>query len=302
MRYLEAVARCGSIMAAASACHVSQPALSVQLKKLEEELGAKLLVRSARGVTLTPAGERALVSARRVLRELQGLRTDAKLKSFGKAPIVRVAIQPWLATELLPSLLEKGSTESLNGGRLEFRERPPQRLIESVMSGGTELGLIDMSVAPATELCVEEFLRVPYCLYCKRDHPLAQRSRVRLSHLPTHPLILFEHCPGLAQRLQSVAREKGVGLKVPFSTELGITAFEMLAQGLGVAILPQSFSTRASRRQIVARPLEDYDGVARICAVWREGLELSTGALAFIERLRMHLSKDRPAEQGSLAR
>lgn len=288
-RYLEAVAKCGSIMAAAASCHVSQPALSVQLKKLEEELGAELLVRSARGVSLTPAGERALVTARRILREASSLRSDAKHQSFAAPSVVRISIQPYLATEILPKVLTNMEEDAMKGGRLEFRERPPSQLVEAVANGGSDLGILDVASVPVRDLLVEEFLRVRYALYCHKDHPLAQKPRLRLANLPHYPLILFELCPGLSSRLHSIAAHKGIELRIPFTTELAVTAFEMLVDEIGVSVLPLTLQSRAARRQIVARPIEDYEEVARICAIRRPGSELSAGAEALVERFRQKL-------------
>lgn len=288
LRYLEAVARCGSMMAAAATCHVSQPALSVQIKKLEEEVGAPLLVRGARGVTLTPAGSRTLVTARRILREVELLRVDARRRSFRERPVVQIAVQPYLATELLPRLAGAALTDTSDAIHLQFRERSPSRVVESVASGGSDLGLLDLAAIPTGELVAEELARIPYACFCHKDHPLAARRTVRLAHLLEVSVLLFEHPPRLSQRLHALARERGRELEVPFSSEMAVTVFEFVANGAGAAVLPASFATRARRRHVVMRPLSDYEERVVVGAVWRADAPPAPAALNLLEALRRH--------------
>lgn len=269
LRYLEAAARCGSMMAAAASCHVSQPALSVQIKKLEDELGTPLLIRGARGTKLTPAGERTLIASRKILREVEQLQTDAKRRTFQQRPLLRVAVQPHIASELLPRLLGGTFSTTGRGVRLEFRERTPDRLVTSVRSGGSDLGLLDLAATPIGALESEELARIPYALFCRADHPLAERSNLKLAHLLDHAVLLFEHSPELAQRLHALADRKGRELNAPFSSEYAVTVFEFVASGAGVAMLPTSFAPRARRRHLAVRPVADYTEQTVVGAIWR---------------------------------
>ncbi len=285
LRYLEAVARSGSMMAAAAACHVSQPALSVQIKKLEEEIGAPLFIRGPRGTELTPAGERTLLASRKILREVELLQTDAKRRTFHQRPILRVAVQPHLATELLPRLLGGTLSNTSRGLRLEFRERMPERVVASVRSGGSDLGLLDLATTPIEAMESEELARIPYALFCRPDHPLAHKSGVKLAHLLDHAVLLFEHSPGLAQRLHALAERKGKELNAPFSSEYAVTVFEFVASGAGIAVLPVSFAARARRRHLAIRPLSDYTEQTVVGAIWRPDL----APVPFIQETLEHL-------------
>lgn len=286
LRYLEAVARCGSMMAAAAACHVSQPALSVQIRKLEEEIGAALLVREARGVSLTPAGARTLVTARRILREAEQLRVDARRQLFRVRPVVRIAVQSFVATELLPRLAGMASLAGDRSVQLQFRERAPQQVVDSVASGGSDLGLLDLGAAPTGSLKSETFVQIPYGCFCPADHAFAGRRSVRLAQLLPEPLLLFEHTPRLAEQLQQLARARDQEFAPPFSSEQANTLFEFVAQGAGVAVLPVSFSARAKRRRVVVRPLADFDEKVAIGAVYHPHAPLSVAAQNVLELLR----------------
>lgn len=294
LRYLEAVARCGSMMAAAARCHVSQPALSVQIKKLEEEIGAALFLRGARGVTLTPEGARTLVTARRILREVEQLRSDARRRSFHIKPTLRIAVQPYLASELLPRLtgVDFGRSSAL---QLQFRENPPGRVVESVAGGAADLGLLDLSSAHTHDLAVAELGSLGYACFCHHDNALARRRTVRLAHLLDQPLLLLEGTPRLARRLQTLAREHGRTFATPFSGEMAVTLFEFVAANAGVAVLPVSFATRAGRRHVAVRPLADYDEQVVVGAVWRPDSPPPEAMQGVLDGLRRKLASFRDA-------
>lgn len=294
LRYLEAVAEYGSIMAASAACHISQPGLSMQLKKLEEELGTPLLLRSARGVALTPAGERALVTARRVLREVSGLKRDAKQGHMNAVPVTKVGIQHFIASEVLPRLATSRLGAPLfnpEQARIEFSERAPARLAEGVRNGAFDVGFLDTSACDTSGLNVLELVRQPYLYFCEPTHPLARRKRLTLALIARHPLILHEHSPSLRERLHAEALGKKLTPVIPFCTESATTAFEMLCAHLGAAVLPASFGARAKRRHLIALPIEDYPEFARMSVIWREGEELPPRPAAFVERLRALLEE-----------
>lgn len=286
LRYFEAVSRCGSMMAAAAACHVSQPALSVQIRKLEDEIGTPLLVRGARGVTLTPAGARTLVTARRILREAEELRVDARRRSFQLRPVVRVAVQSFVASELLPRLAGMSSLAGDRSVQLQFRERNPQQVIASVASGGSDLGVLDLAVAATGALKTETFAHIPYACFCHEEHPFAGRRSVRLAQLLPEPLLLFEHTPKLQERLQQLARDRDLEFAPPFSSEQAGTLFEFVAQGAGVAVLPATFATRARRRHVAVRPLADFAETVVIGAVLPPKTAPSAGAQPVLDLLR----------------
>lgn len=286
VRYLEAVARHGSIMAASAACHVSQPSLSVQIRKLEEELGIPLLVRSPHGASLTPAGERTLASARRILREVSHLREDLRLNRYRQPPSLRVCVQPYVASEMVPAAIGESINAESSGVRFEFRERLPHHLVESIVCGGADLGIVDTSSVPVGNLACEELLRIPFALYCRQDHPLASKTQVRLSNLLSHTLILFKYSAGLEQRLAALAAQKGIELNIPFSSEIAMTAFELAASGAGATVLPLSFAKRAARRHLKLRRIADYEEFAVISAVWRPESDSASLARTFLDCIR----------------
>lgn len=293
LRYLEAIAKSGSMMAASAACHVSQPALSVQIKKLEEELGVRLLVRGARGVALTLPGERTLSAARRVLREVDALRSDIRKKSLRAQPVLRVSAQPFIATELLPGPIAALIGAGGIGWKIEIRERTPAKLVESVSGGGADLGLLDLTSTGLGALVHEELARVRYALFCHEDHPLARRTSVRLAHIAEYPVLVYQQASGLEAKLAAAAARNDGDLNVPFASDYASSIFEMTVARVGVSVLPVSFSMRARRRHLVVKPVADYADHATIAAVWRPDAEPPSLARALFEGLREELRHDK---------
>lgn len=294
LRYLDAVARCGSLKAAAATCHVSQPALSVQIRKLEEEIGSPLVLRSHQGATLTPAGTRTLATARRILRELDHLRADARRRSFRARPVVRVSVQPYLASELLPLLGAQTDARTAGMPRLQIRERTHARVVESVAAGSSDVGFLDIHSVPAGEFETEELARVPFACFVPAAHPLAERSQVRLAELLDTPFFLYEHTPTLGQRLHALARQRKRSPEAPFTSEMALTVFEFVAAGAGAAVLPTTFAARAKRRHVRVVPLADYSEEIVVGALWRADTPLAAPSRELIEELRRLLQKWRP--------
>ncbi len=284
LRYLDAVARTGSMLSASLACHVSQPALSVQIRKLEEEIGQPLLHRNSRGATLTPAGERTLASARRILGEVARLQREARDKSFRAPETLCLAVQPYLATEYIAPLLRRSAVMN-RWPAIEIIERLGSRLHERVLRGEVDFGIVDLASTPASDFSQRPIAQESYGLCCSREHPLAQRREVRLQHLLEYPLALYETCPHLRARLAAEARQRHRPLRIPFSTEMAQTAFEFAAEGDLITVIPASFHARARRRKLILRPLADFSPEVRIGAIWSPERPLSATAEHFLSFL-----------------
>lgn len=286
LKYFEAAARLGSMMAAAAECHVSQPAMSVQIRKLESECGAPLLVRGARGVSLTPAGERTLGMARRVLREVGVWEADMRAGAYAATGALRVAAQPFLASEILPGPVADTLRAGGPGERLRLRERAASLIPSLLASGECDLALVDMSPEPMAGFAVEVLLKIPYVLCLPSGHALAGGTGpVPLAALADHAVLLYVNAPGLEARLAELsggdaAREPG------FVSEHASAVFELVAAGAGVAVLPAVYMKAAARRGVEVRALADYAGQVIVAAAHRRGEALPPLAARLLKSIR----------------
>lgn len=282
LQYFEALARTGSMVAAAAACHVSQPALSLQIKKLEEELGHRLVHRGPRGVTLTAAGQRVLHSCRRLSEEASGLRRDLRRRHFGPTPRLRLGLQPFLASEVIAAPLQKFLHEQ-PAWRIALRERTNDRLLDLLL--GEQVDACLMSVPAVLPAAVElrPLFPMRYAAFCLPTFALARKKNASLGELVDFPLMVYHDPSDLVERLHQSAAKRGLEANIVLGSDHALTAFELAAAGVGVALLPRALEERARRRGLVAVPIHEAQLRVQIAAVWRRGDGAPDGLARLLE-------------------
>jgi DNA-binding transcriptional LysR family regulator len=281
LRYFAAVAHRGSLTAAAVDCHVSQPSLSTQIKNLEAELGARLLERKARGVVPTKAGERLLLTARRLLAEVDDCKRDIRRRNFPGLPELRIGLAPFLAAVMLPRALAKflGGQDSY---RIIVRELPHGQLPEALSNRVIDLALITRARPLPVTLETRELFTLQYAVFCPRQHPLVRLRQLRLRDLLPHRLALYHDPAGFADRISQLGVEAGVPARIIFSSDQALTVFEMASAGLGVAVLPTLFRDRAKRRRMVMLPLHERNLSFPVVAAWNRSQPTPAGLEALM--------------------
>jgi LysR family transcriptional regulator, benzoate and cis,cis-muconate-responsive activator of ben and cat genes len=189
LRYFTAVAAHGSFSRAANNLHLTQPALSRQVKDLEDELGVPLLVRGTNAVTLTEAGEIFYEEARDLLARAD--QAIQRVRGEAKNEILRVGYGPSLTAGIMPKALERFQA-AVPRVRIELEDLAPREIGDKVKDG-----LLDLVIAPASiETIVTgfqwtEIRRLSLVLVMAREHPLAKLAKIppkRLKGLPLHGL------------------------------------------------------------------------------------------------------------------
>jgi len=236
LRYLTALADLRHFGRAAEACHVSQPTLSTQIRKLEEELGVALVERSPRQVMLTPAGRDIAERARRVLADVEQMRETARRTADPEAGTVRLGIFPTLGPYLLPHVVP-GLRARFPKLELLLVEEKTEVLLARLRDGRLDAAVLAL---PLHEDWVEtEFLfEEPFLLAVPNAHPLAGRHDLRLHDLADQNLLLLEdgHC--LRDQALEVCTLSGAGEKEGFRATSLETLRQMVAAGVGITLLP----------------------------------------------------------------
>ncbi len=288
LAYLVALADTGHFGQAADRCFVSQPTLSAQLKKLEEQLGVLLVDRSGKRARLTPVGKLVAGRARRMLWEAEQIEELARSLGDPLAGDIRVGLIPTLAPYLLP-YIAPWLKERFPRLRMVASERQTRPLLAALDDGDLDLGLLALPV-PGEGLERRPLFVEPFVAAIPADHPLAGRKTVTTDDLRAHPPMLLEE--GHCLRDQALTVCELTGADAPGTQDFRATSLEtlhqMVAAGEGITLLP-ALATSADRTRssgVVLRPLE-ADGARRtIAAVWRrhaareETLELVAEALA----------------------
>ncbi|MBS0663232.1 MAG: LysR family transcriptional regulator [Verrucomicrobia bacterium] len=285
LRYFESIARLGSLTAAAAECHVSQPSLSTQLRNLEDEFGTRLLERRSRGVVPTRAGERLLVTARRLLGEVETCRRDVRHRNYAGLPELRLGIQPFLASVMLPGLLSRflGGHDSY---QVIVRELSHYQVTESLLSHTVDLCLSSLVRPVSAPLASRVLFTLRYALFTQPDHPAARLRRPQLRDLLAHRLALYNDPAGIVERVTQLGDQAGTPARVIFCSDQALTVFEMASAGLGVAVLPTLFAERARRRKMVMTPLADRSLQVPVVAAWYQGATPKAGLDAFLQVCR----------------
>jgi len=276
LRYLVALSETGHFRKAAEQCNVSQPTLSIAIKKLEEELGISLFERARHKVATTPTGERIVEQARTVLRETQNLRHLAEL---GKDPLGSMlsvgaiyTVGPYLFPRLVSRLQQLAPKMPL------FIEENYTASLRGKLSRG-ELDAIFVAL-PFTEVDVvtRTLYDEPFVVLLPQDHVLAGQAQIDSGALAAHRVLLMgeghcfrdqvlEACPGLQQ---AIRENHAQGHMVVEGSSLE-TLKHMVASGLGITVLPQSAAreTTYGEHTLAVRPFADPAPKRSIALAWR---------------------------------
>lgn len=268
LQYLVALAETRHFGRAAKRCHVSQPTLSAQLKKLEEFLGARLIERQPRRVALTPAGEAVVERARRMLRDAEDIRALARASADPLAGQLRVGLIPTLGPYLLPRVAPR-LRRALPKLQLILHEQQTAPLIAQVVEGELDLALLALP-ADAGGLETRSLFAEAFLVAIPERHRLAARRRLRTTDLAGEKLLLLEdgHC--LRDQALEVCRKAGTEEQDFRATSLE-TLRQMVAAGLGITLLPRLATEGpfGATRGLAVRPFAPPAPSRVIGAAWR---------------------------------
>lgn len=270
LRYLVALADHLHFGRAAEASHVSQPTLSTQIRKLEDELGVPLVERAPRQVMLTSAGEDIARRARRVLAEVDQMRETARRTADPEAGTIRLGLFPTLAPYLLPHVVGK-LRERFPRLQLLLVEDKTEPLLLQLREGRLDAAVLAL---PLHEdwLEIEPLFAEPFVLAVPADHPLAGRDTLALAELDEHPLLLLEegHCLR-DQALEVCALAGGGEQDDGFRATSLETLRQMVAAGVGATLLPLLAVTPPVPRSDAVKLLrfEGEPPSRRLALVWR---------------------------------
>ena len=237
LQYLVAVADHLHFGQAAEECHVSQPTLSMQLKKLETQLGVQFFERTNRSVFLTPIGREIVQRARRTLAEAEQIK---RVASAAKDPLtgdLRMGVFPTLAPYLLPSLVPKIKTHFPNLNLLLTEEKTAD-IIRMLEQGQLDCALLAMPVAH-DQLESEKLFTEAFTLAVPVAHPLAKRKSVSLSDLDECAILLLDEGHCLREQALQVCPAIGKGEAKNFRATSLETLRHMVAAGNAVTLMPE---------------------------------------------------------------
>ena len=286
LRYLVALAEQRHFGRAAEACHVSQPTLSTQIKKLEDELGVALVERAPRHVMLTPAGLDIAARARRVLAEVDQMRETARRTADPEAGSIRLGLFPTLGPYLLPHVVPRIRARF---PRLELLlvEEKTETVLHMLREGKLDAAVLALPLHEdwlETEFLFEE----PFLLAVPEGHALANHRDLRLSELGHERLLLLEEGHCLRDQALEVCTLAGAGEKEGFRATSLETLRQMVAAGVGVTLLPMLAVKPpvSASENIRLLSFRDPPPTRRLALVWRKSSAMSSFLHKLAEVLR----------------
>ncbi len=283
LRYFDALARHRHFGRAAEASSISQPALSLQVKELEDILGAPLVERGARQISLTTLGEEFALRARDVLRAVDELGALARASTGPLSGRLRLGVIPTVAPYLLPRLM-RALSRQFPDLDLRPREAVTPKLLRDLGEGRLDLALLALPVSEPSlvehPLLDEEFLLV-------RHEDTADLPIPPLSDLPAAPLLLLEegHC-FREQAIAACKMPQGPAGEIMEGSSLS-TLVQMVGAGIGVTLIPEMAAVVEGRAApVVLHRLPEPRPGRRIGLVWRRSNPLSDRFVDLAEGLR----------------
>jgi LysR family hydrogen peroxide-inducible transcriptional activator len=279
LRYIVAVARERHFGKAAEACFVSQPTLSIAIKKLEDELDVKLFERGGTEVTVTPVGEEIVAQAQRVIEQANAIKEIAR---SGKDPLagpLKLGVIYTIGPYLLPGLVRR-MIERVPQMPLVLQENFTVKLLDMLRTGELDAAIM-AEPFPDHGLNVLPLYDEPFMLVVPKHHPLAKRRHVTSAELKGETMLLLgtghcfrdhvlEVCPEFARFSPDAD-----GIRKTFEGSSLETIKHMVASGMGVTLVPALSVPRDPGRQSLVRylPFDTEAGdppVRRVVLAWRK--------------------------------
>lgn len=278
MRYFVEAARQRSFTQAAKRLNLATAALSIQMQKLEAELGVPLFVRGQRQSVLTPAGEILFEKAQALLNMADSVKQSVTEVSELRAGRLAVAFIPALGTYWLPEVFHR-FREEYPCVKLALEEDNSLGVAARVEDSSVELGFLELPLNDQA-FEIEKVWEEPVLAVLPQDHSLANRSHLSLTDLQAEAFVVQRD--GARQLTLDACRRAGFEPRIACECTEKETAIALVQAGLGVMLLPQ-LAAALPREGLVAIPISEPKLVWQFGLVSRRGRELSVAAKAFIE-------------------
>lgn len=286
IRAFLAVVEVNSFAEASELLHISQPALSITIKNLEENVGGKLLARSTRALALTPEGETFLPVAKRLLADFDNAFIELNDLFSLKRGNLSLAAMPSFASTHLPQHLLTFNKEYPNI-KVKINDVIAEDAVEMVQIGKVEFA-ISFDPDAANDLHFETLFSDRFVAVFPKNHKLMKVKQVTWKHLIDSPFITLKRPSSIRLLMDNLLAEQKLFLDVAFETNQLATVVQMVATGLGVSVIPSLYKQQMQALNLEFRELSSPIISRRVGIITRRRYPLSKTAQAFIEILQRY--------------
>ena len=289
LRYAVAVARTGNFSRAAEQCHVSQPSLSQQIQKLEEELGERLFDRMKRQARLTGYGEIFMTRARRILDEVEHAKREANDAKELLRGTLCIGVLPTIAPYLLPGVLAEFA-DKFPGVEVVVQEDTTGQLLKHLGSFDIDLAIASPPIAnphfEVSALFSEELL-----LALPAGHALTRKQSITASDLHAEKLIVMKEGHCLGDQVLSFCERRGVRAGISFRSAQLETIQSLVRAGLGISLVPAMAVNRGDAGAPEYRSLENPKPTRKLVTLWPKRRPPGRAGKEFLKILSDQLKK-----------
>lgn len=255
LRSFYEVAKERSFSRAARNLHVSQPAMSVRIKTLEQELGERLFDRARKGVALTEAGAVLLESSEKIFSDVEDARARLRELRESGSGRVRIGCSDTASLYLLPPALRK-FRRRYAAAEITIRNAHTAEILDLLVRGDLDFGIVNRPPSIDRRLEARVIFTEPYVVACGKDDPLLRRAQVSLKSLDGRPMVALEAGTVSRETVDRALRQAGTRPRIVLET--GNIEVQKLyaALGFGCALLPAIAVPESDRRRLQVRPLK----------------------------------------------
>jgi len=283
------VARTGSFAEAAIQLHLSQPALSVAMKNLEQSLGGKLLARTTRSVTLTPEGKAFYPVARRLLSEWEQSMQDVRNHfALGRGKL-DIAAMPTYTTNFLPKILAEFHSQYPNI-HITVHDVIAENVVQMVREERSELG-ITFAPEDAPDLHFQPLYQDRFVAILPFKHPLLEQQTLKWIDLLAYPHLSLQRPAGTRKLIDQALQEKGLLLTPAFESHQLVSIGRMVNEGLGLSVVPSTSRAQMEEMGLQCRAISAPVITHQVGIVTRPQQALSAAALAMQQLIRAAVGK-----------
>jgi len=267
---------------AAKRVHLSQPALSLQIKSMEEELQVTLLSRSRRKTELTQSGQIFLPEAREVLQRIEQAISKVRRASLGEVGTLNVGFISTAAAVILPPLVKRFRAKHTHVD-IDLRNVLTADQVPQLQEGKLDVGFLRVPLQTPPEIRTRVVHREPFVLLVPANDPLAHKPELRLSDCSKSNFIMYcrKMAPGFHDQIMNILHRNGLTPHVVQEAAEMYTLISLVAAGLGVAVAPASVAMHHPAG-VVVRELIGETAQSEIAIAWNTN-RLSMSAHHFVQ-------------------
>lgn len=275
------VARTGSFAQAALQLHLSQPALSIAIRNLEQSLGGKLLDRTTRNVALTPEGKAFFPVAKRLLADWEQSLTDVKnhfLLARGK---LEIAAMPTYATNLLPRILSNFHFQYPHIN-VTVHDVIAESVVELVRESRSELGITFLP-ADAPDLVFTPLYNDIFIAILPKNHELLKYQTITWKQLLKFPQVSLQKPAGTRALIDQALQKKSLELMPVFESHQLVSIGKMVSQGLGLSVVPSTSEAQMLEMNLAVRAIKEPEITHQVGLIEKRHQSVSAASQAIKE-------------------